>query len=521
MSHSLMNILLPPYRERLASVFMLHRMRSAYSPDSGHSAEQLRDALRKLRRRGYRFVTLREIFDAVEADRRLPRNAIAFTLDDGYLDQARIAAPIFAEYDAKCTIFLITDFIDGRAWPWDARIRYIFAETRRDALELTWEGLHFKYDFPNENEKRRAMRSFREFCKHIPGAEIEGIIRELSRVAAVDVAQPPPAYAPISWDEARRLESQNVEFAPHTRNHYMMSGLSREEAANEIIESWDRMRQQLANPVPILAYPTGRLCDITVREVDALEKAGLTGAVTTEPGYVRFNRAGIHRAKRFFMDRFSFPDDTGHVLQYGSKIEYINMKVRYLVHMRQCGGWRQLGEGLWMQVKYWFGAYDRFEDIRWRKVERLIFVCRGNLCRSPYAEARARSLHISTRSFGVRVRQERRDKANEIATKNASGRHVDLTEHTTMALEDMDLGEHDLILGMEPWHMEQLAKREIPAGCQMSLLGLWAYPKTVSIPDPYGRDAACFELCFDQIDSALTAIAGWMAESREQKSRSN
>lgn len=507
------NILLPPYRERLVSVFMLHRMQSWYSPDTGHSPELLRQALFWLHRRGYQFVSLREIFAWIESGVKPPRNAVAFTLDDGYLDQARIAAPIFAEFGIRCTIFTITDFLDGRSWPWDARIRYIFSQTRRTSLSVTWKDREFRYDLSDEPKKWAAMRSFREYCKHVPGADVDGLVRELARAGDVDVSAPPRMYEPLGWDEARRLEKCNVDFAPHTRNHYSLSGLEAEEANHEIIGSWRRLQQELADPVPVLAYPTGRLCDITVREVTALKQAGLVGAVTTEPGYVHFDDAKGAYAKRFFINRFSYSDDISRVFQYSSKVEYFNMKLRYVAHLIRYAGLRRTLRCAAMQLRLRLGGYRSHQNIQWGRVKRLVFVCRGNLCRSPYAEARARAMCLPARSFGLDVVQDRRDLVNERAGKNAEKRYVDLNNHTSRTLTDMDLNEGDLVLGMEPWHLEQLKERGLPDGCQLSLMGLWADHKAVVILDPYGQDDECFQSCFDQIDSALLGLAGHVTDN--------
>jgi protein-tyrosine phosphatase len=50
--------------------------------------------------------------------------------------------------------------------------------------------------------------------------------------------------------------------------------------------------------------------------------------------------------------------------------------------------------GLYQYCKAWilqqFGYWNRYTDIPFDKVKRLIFICNGNICRSPLAEAVAR-----------------------------------------------------------------------------------------------------------------------------------
>jgi len=50
------------------------------------------------------------------------------------------------------------------------------------------------------------------------------------------------------------------------------------------------------------------------------------------------------------------------------------------------GTYRGLVRLLLAQVENRTGGYRRFKQIRWESVKRVVFVCHGNICRSPYAE---------------------------------------------------------------------------------------------------------------------------------------
>src|SRR4051812_36705278 len=48
-----------------------------------------------------------------------------------------------------------------------------------------------------------------------------------------------------------------------------------------------------------------------------------------------------------------------------------------------------------------FGAFFPLRRIPWTEVERLVFVCQGNICRSAYADALARRAGLRSVSFGL------------------------------------------------------------------------------------------------------------------------
>ena len=53
--------------------------------------------------------------------------AVAFTIDDGYVEQATVAAPVFAEFDCPVTTFVTSGFLDRALWFWWDQIEYVFA----------------------------------------------------------------------------------------------------------------------------------------------------------------------------------------------------------------------------------------------------------------------------------------------------------------------------------------------------------------------------------------------------------
>ncbi len=85
----------------------------------------------------------------------------------------------------------------------------------------------------------------------------------------------------LSWGEIRALEGAGLEFAPHGRSHRAMTDLSDEELSDEIGGAWEALKQEVAHPVPVLAFPFG-LHDSSARA--ASEKQGLIAACTASPG---------------------------------------------------------------------------------------------------------------------------------------------------------------------------------------------------------------------------------------------
>ncbi len=155
------------------------------------------------------------------------------------------------------------------------------------------------------------------------------------------------------------------------------------------------------------------------------------------------------------------------------------------------------------------GRYAQRQDVALERVDRLVFVCLGNLCRSPYGEAVARSLGVSATSFGLEARDG--SEADAAAVQAARTRQIDLSGHR--ARRRVELGAGDLVLAVEPAHLERVDRLARLAGAQASLLGLWARPAQPHIEDPFALSPEYFQTCYGVIDDAVRRLAEGLRRS--------
>jgi protein-tyrosine phosphatase len=182
----------------------------------------------------------------------------------------------------------------------------------------------------------------------------------------------------------------------------------------------------------------------------------------------------------------------------------------------QFGGRRPFLHFMRGLVLYRIGKYREFSDIDFPRVDRLIFVCQGNICRSPYAEAKSRQLiNMPVMSAGLDTSVG--CPADAGALKAGLARGVDLSEHRSMPLSLIDTRETDLLVAMEPVHAELIASRYPAINAQVTLLGLWCPIPTPFIQDPYGRCDLYFAKCFERLDCAVTKLVGCLQAARQSR----
>lgn len=152
-------------------------------------------------------------------------------------------------------------------------------------------------------------------------------------------------------------------------------------------------------------------------------------------------------------------------------------------------------------------------------MKRVLFVCTGNICRSPTAEGVARAL-IERRGLtgvievdsagteGYHVGAAPDPRARKIALK----RGYDLSALRARKLEVPDFQRFDLLLAMDEGHREAM-ERMCPQVYRPKIVMFMQYARThrrCDVPDPYyGGDAgfeAVLDYCEDGVEGLLDTL---------------
>lgn len=107
-----------------------------------------------------------------------------------------------------------------------------------------------------------------------------------------------------------------------------------------------------------------------------------------------------------------------------------------------------------------------------------------------------------TTSFGLDTRGG--DPADPRMIKFGDEHGYNLSKHITQSITRFQSQPGDLLIGMEPSHIEQL-HTQFPTH-QITALGLWLPRKTVYLHDPYSANMIYFNHCAENIVAATTAL---------------
>ena len=156
------------------------------------------------------------------------------------------------------------------------------------------------------------------------------------------------------------------------------------------------------------------------------------------------------------------------------------------------------------EVNRHMGCYKKLCQIDFQKVNRLVFICHGNICRSPIGEAVAKAQGTPAESYGLNTQGGAQ--ADPRALEFGVQKKLILNHHLTRHIKEYQPTPGDLLIGMEPKHTHAL-KALYGNGVQITLAGLWLQKPVAYLHDPFNTNILFFNHCESLVEQAAKALA--------------
>lgn len=222
----------------------------------------------------YSIVTPETVLAFQEGREGLPERPLLLTFDDGWADNAEIAAPRLTERGLRGLVFVVSDAVDRREAFWQERI-IAAGRTGAFTAERTSELAEVSGFEADAMEGDAAARSL---VRGLLDADEETLRRTLESFASwygeVEAALPAQM---LTKEQVRELDRGALHIGSHGRTHTPLLGLPG--AVDELRDSRARLGEILERPVTALSYPHGRYDDALAEET---RKAGYRLIATSD-----------------------------------------------------------------------------------------------------------------------------------------------------------------------------------------------------------------------------------------------
>lgn len=278
--------LLAPYTQGMGVIFTLHHVRprteKAFAPNRilEVTPEFLEAVLDQVQAADLDVVSLDEAMRRLKAGEG--RRFVSFTFDDGYRDNLEHAYPLFKRRSLPLTLFVPTDYPDGRGELWWLVLEEIVR--RANEIELCRNGELWPLPTATLAEKERAFEEIYWWLRGLDEATQRSVVRVLADRYEIDIGAMTRDLI-MSWDEIRGLATDPlVTIGAHTKGHYAIAKLSPEKAREELEESADRLEDELGVRPAHFSFPYGDVSSAHARDFAIARELGFKTAVTTRKG---------------------------------------------------------------------------------------------------------------------------------------------------------------------------------------------------------------------------------------------
>jgi peptidoglycan/xylan/chitin deacetylase (PgdA/CDA1 family) len=211
---------------------------------------------------------------------------IAITFDDGYLDNATVAAPLLAAAGLPATWFITTRTLGGRRFWWDRLGWALLGPHDLPAgVDAEVAGRALWLDLRDAAARDRALRFLHRRLRPLPPDELADQLGPV--LAALGAPEPPADELTMTPEQVRGLAATpGFEVGAHTRTHLQLRDQSPQLQREEVLGSVEDLTALLQRPVTSFAFPFGSRSAVGDLAPVLTREAGCVLACSTDPGPV-------------------------------------------------------------------------------------------------------------------------------------------------------------------------------------------------------------------------------------------
>jgi peptidoglycan/xylan/chitin deacetylase (PgdA/CDA1 family) len=253
-----------------------------------------RKQLEYLKRKGYTYVTMSEMLEAMENKKKLNK-AVVLTFDDGFRNIVENAYPLMEEFDAKGCFYLVTGMVGEDRLLWTDQVENVVRKSVKDGkrnFRFAFQGDTIEYRLEDMDTVFVVAKDIKKKLKNIPDRERLEHLKHINTLKANDVSK---EFTFASWEQINKLNPDILEIGSHCREHPSCTNLTSDlEFKEEICYAKRDIEENTGRKVEHFCYPSGSYDD---RVIAKIIEYGHKSAVTIEYGMNDFN-TDPYRLKR-------------------------------------------------------------------------------------------------------------------------------------------------------------------------------------------------------------------------------
>ncbi len=229
-------------------------------------------------KKNYDIISFADYMLYLKNNKKLPKNSLIISFDDGYKDNFLHAYPYLKNNKIPATVFLATGYINSKKLFWWDKVAFMIHNTKEKSV--VFNGV--KYSTNSNNKTEDTIKKILGQLKSVDEKTKESLISNLQKKLKVVPKNKKDMF--LSWDNIREMSKNNIEFGSHTESHNILTRIPLEKAESEIKKSKSKIEKEISKSVVSFCYPNGEVNDFNKKIKSILRKNKFLCAVTNKYG---------------------------------------------------------------------------------------------------------------------------------------------------------------------------------------------------------------------------------------------
>lgn len=288
------------FHPEMGEIIMLHRVvRKKSLLEANRELEITPEFLEKtildFKLKGYELVSLDYVNEVVTKQKRPKNKFICLTFDDGYIDNYELAYPILKKHHCPFTIFVTTNFPEGKALIWWYLLENILINNDKITL-----GDGSQYDCSTLAKKNATFVAIRLKIFDLQSNSVETIFWHLFANYEISIRKQMESLS-LSWEQIKNLSNDPLcTIGSHAISHSALDKVNENQLDIELLNSKKLLEKYIQKSVYHFAYPYGRNNDEMIYK---LKQLGYKTAVIANGGKIRKESNPFRLEREILMER--------------------------------------------------------------------------------------------------------------------------------------------------------------------------------------------------------------------------
>lgn len=218
-----------------------------------------------------------EVVSLTESGKPYPKRPVLVSFDDGFLNNATVAAPILVEQEVPAVFYVCPGMMDTRLMFWVDKIECCINTTTVDRVTLALGNETASFDLDSPEQQVHAVTEIKGYCKQATADERERVLsRLMEQTRVVPSADMAANYRMMAWDDVRALhENPLFTIGGHTLYHDIMTSNPLEKVMCDTRTALGLLEYNLGERPRHYSYPEGQESHFNQAVIQLLRDEGI------------------------------------------------------------------------------------------------------------------------------------------------------------------------------------------------------------------------------------------------------